>query len=292
MEALHAHERAALSERLQARIDAVILEKSQRFHSWRIGPSALEDECDRKIWYGFRWVKLDVRDARMSRLLERGKESEPRFERWLLDAGCQVYTIDPNAPLTRKNRQYRIRSVGDHVGGFLDGIVILPENFGYPYPLVLELKSTNTKAFVALHKEGAGVEVAKPAHAQQAGYYGWKYNFRYSLYMSINKNDDDMHVEIIENDFAKAELNELRFTSIVRAERPPVRISEKSTDYRCAMCRHKGICHMGDGYEKNCRSCQYAEAIPGGEWRCNFRSQTIPRDIVPVGCEHYHPVGR
>jgi hypothetical protein len=293
MEVLHPHERAALAERLVNDIDAAILETHKRGHSWRLGPSALEDDCDRKIWYGFRWVKLDERSARMHRLLDHGKETEPRFDAWLLGAGCTVYEIDPSAPETRKNRQYRVRACGDHVGGFLDGIVYLPPHYNYPYPLVLEKKSSNTKGFVELHKEGGGgVKVKKPAHAHQAGYYGWKYGMRYSLYVSLNKNDDDMHLEIIENDYVAADMDERRFWSIITADRPPARISEKSTDYRCNMCRHHAICHNGADYEKNCRSCEHGQPVDGGEWRCNLRSQTIPREIAPVGCEHYHPVGR
>lgn len=292
MEMLAPHERAALSSRLLTDIDQAILDGSQRGHSWRLGPSALEDECDRKVWYGFRWVNVDTRDARMRRLLDHGKLTEPRFEAWLKDAGCTVYTIDPEAPMTRKNRQYRVRAVAGHVSGFLDGIILLPPQYNYPYPLVLEMKSSGQKGFTPFKKEGASVEVVKPEHAQQAGWYGWKYNFRYSLYMSLNKNDDDLHVEIIENDFGKAALNELRFESIIRSQQPPTRIKENKTDFRCVMCRHKAICHEGASYEKNCRSCDFGEPIPGGEWRCNFRSETIPRDVVPVGCDHYHPVGR
>lgn len=292
MEVLHPHERAALGDRLKHAIDDAILASHQRGHSWRLGPSSLEDECDRKIWYGFRWVKRDTRTAQMHRLLDHGKLMEPRFEEWLAAAGVTVYSIDPTAPETRKNRQYRIRAVGDHVGGFLDGIAMLPESFGYPYPLVLELKTSNDKNFAGFRKAGASVATVKPAHKKQAGLYGWKYGFRYSLYMALDKDNDDLHVEIVDNDYNGASMDELRLSTIIQSAKPPARISENATDFRCKMCRHQAICHVGADYERNCRSCDYASPIAGGEWQCNLVTQTIPRDVVAIGCSQYHPVAR
>lgn len=295
MEILHAHERKALAERLSNDIDAAIVAEP-RGNSWRLGPSSMDTQCDRRVWYGFRWVKADTRDARMTRLLDHGKMMEARFEGWLVAAGVKLWTIDPNASPNALNKQYRVRAVGGHVGGYLDGIAILPESYDYPYPIVAEFKSAGagkSGSGTDFNKTKADVFVGKPEHAEQFGYYGWKCNYRYSVYMALNKNDDDMTVQIAENDFGKAQMLEARMLSIILSHNPPTRISEDITNFQCKLCtRFNEICHKGAPYEKNCRSCDYSEPIPGGEWQCNFRSQTIPRDIVKVGCDQYHPVGR
>lgn len=290
MELLNPHERKALSAQLAADIDTAIL-GDRRPPSWRIGPSALDTDCDRKVWYGFRWVKYQERDARMRRLLDHGKATEPRFEEWLRGAGCTLWTIDPDAPPERKNKQFRVTAVSGHVAGFLDGIVLLPEKYNYPYPMVAEFKTSGTGAGFNKVVE-KGVEIGKPSHAHQAGYYGWKKNFRYSVYMCLNKNDDSMHVEIIENDFNAAVMDELRMSTIIQSAMPPARVTENATDFRCKMCHFVAICHTGADYETNCRSCKYGEPIEGGEWRCNLVSKTIPRDFVPIGCGSWEPVGR
>jgi len=290
MEILHPHERKALAQRLHNDMDAATV-ADPRKHSWRLGPSSMDTDCDRKVWYGFRWVKVDIRDARMTRLLEHGHIQEPIFEAWIKATGTQVWTVDPNASPKAMNKQYRVRAVGEHVGGYLDGIAMLPEDYKFPYPLILELKTSGTgKGFNDVAEKG--VEIGKPSHAIQAGFYGWKYQFRYSLYLMLNKNDHDLTVQIIENDYAAAAMLEARMYDIVRAEKPPRRISENATDYRCKMCRFHGICHQGGDYEVNCRSCDYAEPIPGGEWQCNLYGRQIPRDVVKVGCANHHPVGR
>lgn len=289
MDILHPHEREALALRLSNDVDAAILQLT-RPGSWRLGPSALEDECDRKVWYGFRWTHAQMRDARMRRLLDHGKESEARIVAWLRGAGMYIFEEDPNAKPKAKNKQFGIRAGGGHIGGYLDGIAYLPQTYNYPYALVSEFKSHGDKSYKPLDKDG--VAKAKPAHKAQAGYYGWKYNIRYSLYAALNKNDDAFHLEIIENDYREAEDNERRMMEIINTPRPPARISEYSTDFRCKMCHHQGVCHGGDAYEKNCRSCDYASPVDGGEWQCSLIQQIIPRDFVPIGCGAWHPVGR
>lgn len=285
-------ELAALSQQLQDEVDEQIrLVGDSRAPSWRLGPSSMDTECDRKVWYGFRWVKRHTRDARMYRLLEHGKLMEARFEAMLLAVpGLQLWTIDPNAGPNRLNKQYRIRAVDDHVGAFLDAIAILPPHYGFPDPMVVEMKTGGTGS--TWNKTRVDVKAGHPEHVDQFGYYGWKYDFRYSLYVASNKNDDDMTLQIVENDFGKAELLERRMSSVIHSQTPPRRIKEDATFYLCKMCNYADICHKGADYEHNCRSCDYGEPTRGGEWTCNLRSQVIPRDIVPVGCDQYHALGR
>lgn len=289
MEIIHPHERRALAQRLANDVDAAAVAKP-RGNSWRLGPSALEDECDRKVWYGYRWTHADQRSAQMRRLLDHGKASEERIVGWLRDAGVILQEVDPNASPHALNKQFRIRAGGGHIGGYLDGVAHLPQAYAYPYPMVAEFKSHNDKSFKLLEKDD--VEKAKPAHKAQMGFYGWKYDYRYSLYAALNKNDDHLHIEIVENDYSEARDNERRLIEIINSPRPPARITETITDFRCKMCRHAAVCHQGAEYDVNCRSCDYASPVDGGEWRCNLVSQIIPRDFVKVGCAAWHPVGR
>jgi len=53
-------------------------------HRHHLGISIIGDDCSRKLWYSFRWVKLIQHEGRMRRLFNRGHHEEPLFEKFLL----------------------------------------------------------------------------------------------------------------------------------------------------------------------------------------------------------------
>jgi hypothetical protein len=281
--------RAQLATQIKTDINRYCVELyGRREPSRRMPASELAHECARYLYLKFRWAKQEPFDGRMLRLFDRGNREEERFLIWLRGIGFQVWDIDPNASDRRLNRQFRLRACRGHVGGFLDGIGLPPYidlNF------LLEFKTFATGPFQKVVKNGVAME--RPKHYGQMCTYGKEYGFRYALYFPINKNDDDLHVECVELDWAYAEDLNRKADHIISAKVPPPKIAESAAFWQCKGCDFSNICHEGAAVDRNCRSCQNSEPIDDSKWRCNLYGQEIPDDFIPKGCDqHAAIVGR
>lgn len=185
--------------------------------------------------------------------------------------------------------QYRISAANGHFGGSLDGIARLPERYGIDEPVLLEFKTNGTgKGFTDLKTDG--MPVAKPQHFAQTSTYGNEYGFNYVLYLNICKNDDDLHIEIAKLDHKLGEQMKLKAEQIITSDKPPAKLSENATFFKCKFCHFSEICHKGAVPEVNCRSCAFASPAEGGEWFCSKHNGIIPRDFVPKACPEYKAI--
>lgn len=287
---LHETDRDRIVGKIAAAIDAANIAEYEDGHRSHLGASLMGEKCNRYLWYTWRWVaKETFRDtknqARMQRLFNRGHLEELRLVDWLKKAGLTVWEVDPQT-----GNQFRISDFGGHFGGSCDGIARLPEALGYPDNILLEFKTHNTKSFTALLNDG--VKKARPKHYAQMCQYGARLNLKYGLYMAINKNDDDIHLELVELDHGYGEELIKRAGYIITAKEPPARLHETSTHIDCKFCSMAEVCHNGAPYERNCRSCTYAYPGENKTWACGKFNQTIPADFIPKGCDQWHPVGR
>jgi hypothetical protein len=121
--------------------------------------------------------------------------------------------------------------------------------------------------------------------------YGRAYNLKYALYCAVNKNDDELYLEIVELDYLKADDLFRKAESVVFSQTQPIKIANTPTYFDCKYCQFSGICHLGEAPEKNCRSCRNAFPVEHGEWLCQVHSPllgtNIPDNIIPVGCPSY-----
>ena len=209
--------RTILAQRIKTEIDAACIQLYNETEPRRhLGASVIGEECSRRVWYLFHWWKPEVFTARMLRLFNRGHREEERFVQWLRAIGYQVYDVDPNT-----GDQWRIKAVKGHFGGSLDGIG------GVPYPelnglhMLLEFKTHNAKSFAKLKKDK--VAKSKPRHYKQMCTYGRAYQYRVGLYFAICKDDDDIHVEIVELDWSLGDDMYRRADEIINARLPPPR---------------------------------------------------------------------
>src|SRR4051812_24091994 len=62
-------------------------------HRSHLGASSIGEECWRKLWYTFHWVKLQQAEGRMRRLWNRGHREEEIFEGFLFWAGFRKREI-------------------------------------------------------------------------------------------------------------------------------------------------------------------------------------------------------
>jgi hypothetical protein len=114
--------------------------------------------------------------------------------------------------------------------------------------------------------------------------YGKAYGFRIGLYLAINKNNDDIHVEIVALDWSLGDDMYRRAEDIITARIPPTRISDNPQYHVCTTCHLRDECHYGKPPVKNCRSCINAYPTEDGEWYCAGYQANIPREFVPIGC--------
>jgi hypothetical protein len=256
-------------------------------HRKHLGASQIGDPCARKLWYGFRWcltpnyvnAKGDDHKGRMMRLFNRGHKEEARLVEWLRGIGCEVEDTDADG------KQFRITGCDGHFGGSCDGKIKLPAVFGSSPKMLLEFKTSGEKAFVKLKDNGVRAE--KPVHFVQMCVYGEKLGLEHALYMAVNKNTDEIYIEVVALNRAVAEQAQQKAQAIIDAHVPPPKLNENAAYYLCKFCDFWPVCHGTAPYEKNCRSCKFAKASHSKQWFCQMHNAFIPDDYIAQGCDGY-----
>lgn len=242
-----------------------------------MGASGIGDKCARKIWYGFRWVTRPSFEGRMLRLFNRGHLEEGRIIAALLTIGAQVYQQDENG------HQFRISAAAGHAGGSGDGIVIGIPDVGHDVPMLMECKTHNDKSFQSL--KANGVKEAKYEHYVQSMVYARKMELPLVLYIAVNKNNDELYIELLQLDSECADQYLDRFEQLVPLLEAPEGISKNPGWYECKWCDHRPVCHFNKTPEKTCRSCAYSqphtEGAYAGKWVCHYNQ------MAPVELDKY-----
>lgn len=266
---------------LRKRIDDVVAQNQHSSGRGHLGWSMIGRQCVRQVWYGFRWAKTVRHTGRLLRLFQRGHDEEDRVIKWLRDAGCVVYSRDPET-----GNQFQRLRFGDHFGGSADGkISNIP---GLDGEGLLEIKTHGDKSFNAL--QAKGVFSAKPEHYIQMQGYMADHNLPWALYFSVNKNDDTIYLEIVNSRPELAEMYLDRAKEIIVAQSPPPRISQDPTWFVCKFCDFREICHKGEKPAKNCRTCvNFSANIEDGGWFCSHWHATPPDAVTRVGCDSWVP---
>jgi len=241
-------------------------------------PSKLGAECERMLWYSFRWVSPPVEfEGQMLRLFQTGDIHEQRFVDDLNKIGCEVVELDPNKP----DKQIGVSFAYGHSYGFLDAeIRNLPDAPATWH--VGEFKSHNDKSF--RHLVAHGVEKSKPEHYAQTLIYMHLRNRERGVYLAVNKNTDERYGERIEYDFEKAVRLERKAERIVMSPVPLAKISEKPDFYGCRFCDHADKCHGDALPEVNCRTCLHVTPADGGKWICEHHNTERDREEQEAGC--------
>ena len=165
-----------------------------------LGASMGGEPCLRKLWYSFRWVSMVLHEGRIQRLFQRGHKEEPYFAEDLQKIGVNVLTEDQDG------NQYRLTCPENyHIGGSCDGFgEVKTGRFQMLVQgewVVVEMKTHNDKSYKKLLKEG--VRTSKPLHYSQMNLYMKWSGLTKALYISVNKNTDELYVEIIDFDRPK-----------------------------------------------------------------------------------------
>jgi hypothetical protein len=274
--------RKALEKQISDDINSYSIWKFKDDPRNHLGASIIGHDCKAYGWNTFRWLKFEAFDGRMYRLFNRGHEEEARFVNWLTGIGFQVKEIDDDT-----KAQFKISGCKGHFGGSLDSMMKAPARYGISDDLIFlgEFKTHNEKSFNKL--KAKKVQIAKPMHYRQMASYGRAFGFRWALYCAVNKNDDELYFEIVKIDDGQADDLFRKADNIIFSQTQPQKIARSATYSDCKYCDFAGICHRGEAPTKNCRSCSKASPVENGEWYCSYHLSNIPREVIPLGCDHW-----
>jgi hypothetical protein len=262
------------------RINATLEANQEREHRNHLGASVVGKPCSREIWYTFRWAKKELFEGQMLRLFDRGQLEENRFVALLKSIGCEVWQFDANG------KQWRVSDCDGHFGGSLDGVARGIPDLPQDTPFLCEFKTHNEKSFKKLEEDG--LMKTKWEHFIQCQAYMFKMGLKWCLYMAVNKNTDDLFLELIQLDEGQALQLIDRAKRIIESQEAPPRISKTPGFWTCKFCHYSRMCHFGDEQpERNCRTCLHSEPCDKGEWHCCKRELFISQDLMKVGCDQY-----
>ena len=110
------------------------------------------------------------------------------------------------------------------------------------------------------------------------------------LWIVINKNDDDIHIERIRYNKDHAE-DLLRKADMVLMSATPPRRPFIRTFFECKFCSARGVCWDGVPVEKNCRTCVHSGIEHEAKWSCQHNDGAeIPVDFQRKGCDEYEAI--
>lgn len=245
-----------------------------------LGASLIGHECERHLFYSFRWVARAKHAGRLLRLFETGQLEEARLVKNLRAAGVTVMDIDPAT-----GRQWAVKACRGHFGGSADGIAIgIHEAPKAAH--VTEFKTHNVKSFAALQKHG--LEKSKPQHYAQLQVYMRLLGVERGFYLAVCKDTDALYSERVKPDVVMAERMLAKAERIIGAASPPAKLSEDLSYYLCNWCDHKGICHGSDLAERNCRTCLHSSPVEDGDWHCAVRDMLLSYRNQRAGCMSTH----
>ena len=237
-----------------------------------LGMSMIGDSCPRKLQYSMYLVSPVARiSRRIERLFNDGHLFEEKLVEILAKAGFEIY-----------GRQISLKSFNNFWSGHIDGLM---DYLGETY--LVEMKTHNDKNFKLVVKQG--VKKAKPAHYDQMQMYMGYGNWKQCIYFAYNKNDSDIHSELVEFNEAHFERLEKKSADIIIATDLFPRIGNNSpTWYECKFCNVSGVCFGKIEVDKNCRTCAHVEPGNGNTWDCNFHKvNELDYDRQLLGCEHH-----
>jgi hypothetical protein len=211
-------------EALHTAIDNGILSVVETPRSY-LGTSSIGTECDRQLWYSYH-QPIPVYDARVKRIFKTGHVLESLVYEWLRLGGVTIYDVDADG------KQFGFTD--GIVQGHIDGIAILN---GEKY--LLEIKTSNEFRYKAFVKDGF---CSDEKYQAQIHIYMNKFKMQKCLCVVLNKNTQELYMEIVEYDEFIALSALERGKNVVAMEEIPERKYPNKSFFKCKFCSHYSIC--------------------------------------------------
>lgn len=211
---------------IKSRIDLAIMDLASKKPSRTyLGASSIGEECDRKLWYSYH-QKKPINDPRVHRIMDVGHWVESYALAMLKAAGYEVFYEENGS---------QFGFTDEEVAGNADGVIMLNN-----VPHLLEIKSANDKRFQEMVRDG--VERSNPIYFTQMQVYMKYLELDQALYFVVNKNNCDIHMEIVKYEKIKADYAINRGKEIVRSEKEPERKYQSKAFFKCKFCDYRQEC--------------------------------------------------
>lgn len=254
-------------------------------HRSLLGCSEIGNECDRALWYRFRWTSDRQFDADTLKLFDDGNHGEAVMAaRLRMVNGIEIHTID-----SKTGKQFFESACEGHFGGSPDGaihgLLQAPKTWH-----VWEHKQVSEKKFNKLKK-------AVDAFGEKAALRAWDvtYYAQAVLYMHLTqmqrhyltcstpggRNTTSCRTEANPEEAIRL-LAKAR--KIIEAQHAPPRISESATFYKCRFCDHAATCHGDVRPLVNCRTCLHSSPIDSGGWHCARWGEELSIEEQQTAC--------
>ncbi len=248
-----------------------------------LGGSRIGQECERLLWYEFRWVQRPAFPGQLLRLFNTGHREETRIVTELRNIGVQVLETDEHG------QQFRFADValGEHFSGSLDGVLRhLPGHSDKWF--LAEFKTSNTKTFKKM--KGKGVKSTKPEHYAQMQVYMLWAQLRQAVYIMVCKENDALYLEVLDYDEKAAQRYSKKAARIIQAKEPPSKIRRSIQQYPCSFCSYNEVCHENKVPDAGCRTCVHATPVldePGAKWTCEKHGLYPTLEEQERGCDDH-----
>jgi CRISPR/Cas system-associated exonuclease Cas4 (RecB family) len=207
-------------------IDAYLIKETEKKSPRTyLGGSAIGKECDRQIWYEY-YQPIKNDNPRVERIFLLGHLMESLVLAMLKHAGYTVYHETDDG--------HQFGGEDEEIGWHCDGVIMYHDT-----PHLLEIKSASDKRFNEMVKKG--VRLSDPVYYTQMQVYMHYLELDKGLFVVMNKNNSELHMEVIEYNAIEAKYAINRGKEIVRNEIPDRKYISKSF-YKCAYCVYKEIC--------------------------------------------------
>lgn len=258
---------------LRAMSEEIIKTSSKKPRNY-LGMSEIGESCWRMLWYRFRNVLEETLTLKSLLAIEDGyKQEDIMAARLRLVPGVKLDTVDPET-----GEQFGVKLIGGHFAGHLDGKI----SGIYESPKTLHIwenKAVNEKKFEQLKKlilnEGEKQALAlwdETYYAQAVIYMkAFKLTRHYMTVESPGGRDYTSCRTEANNKEAVALI--AKAETIIKADRPPQRLSENRSFYKCGWCRMKELCHDSRVPLNGCRLCAFSEPLTddksgNASWKC------------------------
>lgn len=270
-----------VADRIREQINQFYVDNAEDGYRSHLGWSVIGHPCLRYIYYHWNWMQREEHEGRMEAIFIEGHKIETEIRKILKSRGAIFLdTVDEDG------NQLKVSDLGNHFGGSCDGVFTWP-SIGLTEPTLLECKSIKSQGFKPLVTKG--VQAEKPQHYVQQSGYGRKLGIKFAAYVTRNKNDSTVFVEIVDLDWTLADEMARKAEFVILTQDVPNRISEKRSYFVCNMCPYQRLCHDRDiKPTPNCRNCTNCVPVAEGKFHCNHWSTIIPtKEALIKGCNEH-----
>jgi CRISPR/Cas system-associated exonuclease Cas4 (RecB family) len=213
-------------ERIHERVNQAMLEKREKPRTY-LGASILGTECARQLWY----TKFDSKNIDNPNVLMKfavGTALEPIIVEFFNKAGYQLFCTGEN----------QIRFEDGEIAGSGDGVIKGIEG-DEETPYLLEIKTANSFYFKQFVKDGIS---ANEKYKGQVNIYMKEFKLKKCLFVVMNKDTQELHMEIVQYDEYEAVRLLERGKHILTMSEPPERQYPKSNYFKCKFCGWNKTC--------------------------------------------------